>query len=685
MLKLARVFSALAIFSASLTLLGYGAHIYSLTRIRPGFNGMSILTAIVLILLAVGVLATTARRERLRAVAGAISAALILPVLLSYLLTGSDTLSVPLAIQVFGSPPQEVGRTALATAVACLLLAIAILLRRLRPRIADLASGLVAAISATGLLGYLYEVPDLHAFWVFNTMAVHTAISLLLLAIAVIFAAPGVGWSGVITSPTEGGSATRRQLSVLLIPPAMGWLLLNAVNQQKLGTGTAMALMVITMVWPLALLILRDGRTLVALDNARRGRAELQQRHADDLEKKLFDQANELEAASADRQATEAMLSNAQRMETLGQLTGGIAHDFNNLLMAISGNLQLLRRKLPKDMPEHRYVENAMSATDKGAKVTGQLLAFSRSQRLSVGAINVQKSMLNAQALIGNALGPGIHLKLAAEPDLWANSDQDQLELALLNLAVNARDAMPQGGTIELTSEAITLEGQWVEIRLRDTGTGMTPDVLARAAEPFFTTKERGKGTGLGLAQVHGFVLQCGGKLEIESAVGVGTTVHIKLPRAAAPQLQEPPTAPPTAVLPRGERRAIVIDDDEAVRSVVVDALADLGFEVRAADGGEAGLAMLKDFRPDVAVIDFLMPGMNGAEVARAAQKLHHGLPIVFVSGYSDTVALDQIVDAVVLRKPFEITDLERALIAVLDLDFSQGLRFYNSGIALLG
>lgn len=684
MLKLARFFSALAIFSASLTLFGYGAHIYALTWIRPGFNGMSILTAIVLILLAVAVLATTAKRERLRAVASGLSALLIVPILLSYLLKGTDTLSVPLAIRFFSAPPQEAGRTALATAVACLLLAIAILVRRSHPRTADLAAGLVAAISATGLLGYLYGVPDLYAFWVFNTMAIHTAVSLLLLAVAVIFSVPGVGWSGVITSPTAGGRATRRQLSVLLIPPAMGLLLLQAINQQKLGSGAAMALMVITMVWPLALLILRDGRTLVALDNARRGRAELQQRHAEDLERKLFDQAKELEAASAARRATEALLSNAQRMETLGQLTGGIAHDFNNLLMAISGNLQLLRRKLPKSMPEHRYVENAMTATEKGAKVTGQLLAFSRSQRLSVEAINVQKSMLNAQALIGNALGPGIHLQLAAERDLWANSDQDQLELALLNLAVNARDAMPQGGTIELTS-AVSEDAQWVVIRLRDNGTGMPPEVLARAAEPFYTTKERGKGTGLGLAQVHGFVLQCGGTLEMESTVGLGTTVHIKLPLAAAPQIQESSRGPSTAVLPRGERRAVVIDDDDAVRNVIVDALADLGFEVRSADQGETGLTLLQDYRPDVAVIDFLMPGMNGAEVARAAQKLHERLPIVFISGYSDTVALDQIADAVVLRKPFEISDLERALIAVLDLDVSQGLRFYNSGVAPLG
>lgn len=683
MLKIARLLATLAAISAALTLLGHGANVFPSTPMAPSFRGMSTLTAVVLILLASAGVATTVGKDRIRIAAAVLAGGIAVPVLISYLVFGNDLLSVDMAVRVFQVPQEEAGRTGLAAAFACLLLTIAMLLRRSHPRTADLAAGLVAFIAATGLLGRVYGVPHLYAFLLFNTMAVHTAFSLLLLAMAIIFSVPGVGWSGIVTSPTAGGRATRRQLSMLLIPPTMGLLLLNAVNQQKLDTGTAMALMVISMVWPLALLILRDGRTLVELDNARRSRAELQQRHAEQLQRELSDQARQLEAASAERQATEARLSTAQRMETLGQLTSGIAHDFNNLLMAISGNLQLLRRKLPKDHAEHRYVDNALNATQKGAKVTGQLLAFSRSQRLSVGAVDVHKAMANAHALIGNALGPGIHLSLSADPDLWAQSDQDQLELALLNLAVNARDAMPGGGTIKLSAEASD-DGEWVVIRLSDTGTGMPPDVLARAVEPFFTTKERGKGTGLGLAQVHGFALQCGGKLDVESSVGAGTTVQVKLPRMSTPSIKDSASTPPAAVLPTGERRAIVIDDDEAVRNVVVDALTALGFEVCSAPEGEAGLALLKDFRADVAIIDFLMPRMNGAQVARAAQKLHPGLPVVFVSGYSDTLALDEITDAVVLRKPFEISDLERALLTVLDLETARGLQFYDSSAAPL-
>jgi signal transduction histidine kinase/ActR/RegA family two-component response regulator len=685
MLKIARLLAFLAGLSGMLTLVGYGTHTYALTWVRPGFRGMSIVTALALVLMAGSVLATASARERWRTATAGGAGLLMLAMLASYLTTGADAISAPLAVGIFGAPAEFAGRTAVATCVASLLLAAALLLRRINPLTADLAAGSVAAISATGLLGYVYGVPDLYAFWIFNSMAVHTAASLLLLSIATIFSSPGTGWASIFASDTAGGKTTRRQLTVLLIPPMAGWLLLNAADAQQMSHGTAMALMVVSMIWPLAFLILRDGRSLVALETSQHHQAEQEQQHRKELENRLAAQALALEKASEDRLATEAALNNAQRMETLGQLSGGIAHDFNNLLMAISGNLQLLRRKLPKGMPEHRHVDNAMIATDKGAKVTGQLLAFSRSQRLSVEVVDVAASMANAQALIGNALGPGIQLQVAALPGLWAKTDHNQLELALLNLAMNGRDAMPLGGTIELSSESSD-DGQWVVVRLRDAGTGMSPDILAKAAEPFFTTKEQGKGTGLGLSQVHGFVLQSGGKLHIDSKLGKGTTVQIMLPRVGAPaQVSEDRLADaPTAKQLGLERQAIVIDDDESVRSVVVEALGDLGFAVRAAENGESGLEMLQGFRPDVAVIDFLMPGINGAQVARAAQTLHQGLPIVFISGYADTLALDGISGALVLRKPFDMVDLERSLSVVLDRQIVADVPFGRPGMAPL-
>jgi CheY-like chemotaxis protein len=367
----------------------------------------------------------------------------------------------------------------------------------------------------------------------------------------------------------------------------------------------------------------------------------------------------------------------AQRMEAVGQLTGGIAHDFNNLLMAVRGNLDLMQRKLaPTEERLHRYLENAIAATDKGAKVTGQLLAFSRSQKLQVRPIELDPVLASARELIGSSLGPLIEISLMLDTaTTWVMTDPDQLELAILNLAVNARDAMPDGGTLRIESgPSVTRLGDerdesgYIFIRVIDTGAGMTDEVAAHAIEPFFTTKARDKGTGLGLAQVYGFVRQCGGDLRIVSAVGSGTSVEILLP-CAEPALEAAQSSPSNdgmAIAAGSGRSVLVVDDDDAVRAVIVDALLAAGFQVHEASNGEAGLSLLDSTAPVAAVIDFLMPGMNGAEVARLAQQRRPGLPIVFVSGYSDTVALNGIMGAVVLRKPFDIGALDRALSSVL-------------------
>ncbi|RZA26165.1 MAG: response regulator [Proteobacteria bacterium] len=284
---------------------------------------------------------------------------------------------------------------------------------------------------------------------------------------------------------------------------------------------------------------------------------------------------------------------------------------------------------------------------------------------------DIQAVLTSAHALIGNALGPGISLTLQGTPGLWARTDPDQLELALLNLAVNARDAMPEGGSIAIDS-CVSVDGRSVDLWLTDTGKGMSPEVLARATEPFFTTKERGKGTGLGLAQVHGFVQQCEGHLAIQSQSGQGTTVRISLPRVEPLVTAEDHAARQDEMqegLALARLCALVVDDDAAVREVIVAGLEHLGFEVQAAVDGKAGLASIQARQPDIVVIDFLMPGMNGAALGKAAQAQYPALPIVFVSGYSDTLALNGIANAVVLRKPFRIEDLHRAVRAVLDHD----------------
>jgi signal transduction histidine kinase/CheY-like chemotaxis protein len=539
-------------------------------------------------------------------------------------------------------------------------------------------SGLGLVIAGTALLGYLYGVADLYALPMFNSMGLNTAVALTLLAVAEVLVEPQRGWASVIVSREIGGGATRRQLSFIAVPVIAGWVLLRATGAAQIGPGAAMALLVIITVVPLGVLILRDGRILNALDRAHRDRADVQAKFSSDMKLKLAEQAAQLDHDGAVRTKAEAAMYRAQRMEAVGQLTGGIAHDFNNLLMAVRGNLELMQRKLsPEEERLHRYLENAVAATDKGAKVTAQLLAFSRSQKLQVRPVELDPVLNSARELIGSSLGPLIEIHLALDTaSAWAATDPDQLELAILNLAVNARDAMPDGGTLRIESGPCRTrlgdeadETSYISIRVIDTGAGMAEDVAAHAIEPFFTTKERDKGTGLGLAQVYGFVRQCGGDLRIISAIGAGTSVEILL-RCAEPSLEALPAEANTRGTANAGARlgqeVLVVDDDDAVRAVIVDALIAAGFRVLEASSGEAGLSLLEANSPVAAVIDFLMPGMNGAEVARLAQRRRPGLPIVFVSGYSDTVALDGIMGAVVLRKPFDIGALDRALSSVL-------------------
>ena len=440
-----------------------------------------------------------------------------------------------------------------------------------------------------------------------------------------------------------------------------------------------MALLVVLTIVPLAVLILRDGRLLSALEAERRTKAELQASVQVDLERRLAEQATQLAIEGGERLRAEAALNRAQRMEAVGQLTGGIAHDFNNLLMAVGGNLQLLTKRLAEDHPGRRYALNAAEAVDRGAKLTGQLLAFSRTQRLEARPVELDPVLTSARELIGVALGPLIEVRLElGAPGAWASTDPDQLELAILNLALNARDVMPEGGVLTVTSgpcrDRLSPDGDeadYVSVRVCDTGPGMSPEVAEKAVEPFFTTKERGKGTGLGLAQVYGFVRQCGGDLRIGRAPGGGASIQLLFPCASPVTSSEARSSAShraaASSTPSASRRSLlVIDDDDSVRSVLVDALRAGGYQVVEASDGASGLEALPQLQPSAAIIDFIMPGMNGAEVARRARLVMPTLPIVFVSGYFDTVALDGISGAIVVRKPVDIDALQLTISAVL-------------------
>jgi PAS domain S-box-containing protein len=368
----------------------------------------------------------------------------------------------------------------------------------------------------------------------------------------------------------------------------------------------------------------------------------------------------------------EEALRQSQKMEAVGQLTGGIAHDFNNLLQAVHGNLDLIRRK-PSSDKVLRWAENGLQATARGTKLTAQLLAFSRAQRLELRAVALSPLILNIEELLQRTLGPSIRVRLDLRTDDAAvMADPTQLEMALLNLAINSRDAMPTGGEVTISSSRRLVEddpqlkpGAYLEVRVSDTGEGMPANVIGRAFDPFFTTKEVGKGTGLGLSQVYGMAIQAGGTARIESRPGQGTSVSIWLrctdrPTEAGTMVHSDAQSADTAP----GRTVLVIDDDPDVRRLLADTIEALGYRALQASNGPAGLEVLDSSKPDIVVVDFAMPGMNGAEVAAEIRKRRPGLPIVFASGYSDTDAIDRSLGptATVLRKPFGVAELEAML-----------------------
>ncbi|MBW8752663.1 MAG: response regulator [Sphingomonadales bacterium] len=662
-----------------LTLAGYAFDVPAFIALHTGLQAMSPLTAAVLLLLTLSTLALSYREARLVAAAAALAGALGLAVLVSHLLAGADAISPWLVASMTGAANLPVGRMSIATAFALLLVALALPLRRGQPLAADLSAGAALLIASTALLGYLYGVGDLYALPIFNSMALHTAIALVLLAWAALTVEPRLGWASMVGSDDIGGGPTRRQFALMLLPVVAGLVLTRSAHARSLGPAIAMSLLVIVTIVPWILLVLRDGHVMNALDRARHDQARDKDVMAREMSKQLALQARQLARESAERAKAEEAVNRTQRLELIGRLTGSIAHDFNNLLMAVRGNLEMLEARLPPDDARlQRYIANALSGADKGTQITEQLLAFSRSQRMEVRPAEIDPAMVAAKLLIGTSLGPHVNLTLDLRAEgLWAMTDPRQLELAILNLAMNARDAMPDGGHITIESRAggelldgATRETPCVMVRVVDDGAGMEPEILERATEPFFTTRALGQGTGLGLAQVDGFVRQCRGELRLASVPGIGTSVEMLFRETDADPEPAAPAAEPgrTDIAPHGAgQQIVVIDDDDGVRAVIADGLTHAGFEVLEAKDGETGLALIRQHAPAAAVIDFLMPGLNGAEVARRAQLHRPNLPIIFVSGYSDTVALEGVAGAVVLRKPFDIKRLNLALHSVLD------------------
>lgn len=372
---------------------------------------------------------------------------------------------------------------------------------------------------------------------------------------------------------------------------------------------------------------------------------------------------DKLRAEINQRKKAETALVQSQKMEAVGQLTGGLAHDFNNLLTAVVGSLDLIRAR-SSDQRTMRLAENALRAAERGSKLTGQLLAFSRTQKLATAPTDINALIEDMADLFLQSLGTNINVETALAAELpTAMADANQLELALLNLALNARDAMPEGGTLTIATGFDDSVAGSILITVSDTGTGMPPDILARAFDPFFTTKPPGKGTGLGLAQVYGIVRQLGGEISVQTEVGKGTTFRISLMSTDRACEAHPATNGPDNG--RHFETLLVVDDDADVREVMTGVLADVGYRIHEASNGALALGTLK---ADLLIVDFAMPGMNGAELAYAVRQHTPDQRILFVSGFSDSTALEKAVgDAPILRKPFRPVELAEAVRTSLD------------------
>ncbi len=362
-------------------------------------------------------------------------------------------------------------------------------------------------------------------------------------------------------------------------------------------------------------------------------------------------------ADTTERRQTEQALRQAQKMEAVGQLTGGVAHDFNNLLTAIMGSLELLQTRMAQGRFKEldRYITAAQGASRRAAALTNRLLAFSRQQTLEPRAVDANQLIGGTEELVRRTVGPAIAVEVAAAARLWTTMvDPNQLESALLNLCINARDAMPEGGRLTIATGNCTLDtaaagqrelppGQYISLSVSDTGTGMAPEVIARAFDPFFTTKPVGQGTGLGLSMIYGFARQSGGQVRISSKPGRGTTMRLYLPRyvgtANAADVPAEAAAAPRAG--QGET-VLIVDDEPTVRMLVAEVLEDLGYVAVAAADGAAGLAVLRsDARVDLLITDLGLPGgMNGRQVADAGRLLRPGLRVLFITGYADSAAI---------------------------------------------
>jgi signal transduction histidine kinase/CheY-like chemotaxis protein len=504
---------------------------------------------------------------------------------------------------------------------------------------------------------------------------------------------PMTGWTVAIGLPMEFVDAPLRHAQlvafggggvVLGLSLVLGWWMARAIRRPV--QALTMATKALGKGEPIGELV-GGVRELDVVSNELRRAADALARNREDLESTVAERTRELAAANerlraeidAREQAQSALLQ-AQKMEAMGQLTGGVAHDFNNLLTAVSGSLTLLEQRV-SDEKSLRLLRTAQRGASQGAKLTESLLAFARQQRLNPIPADLNSIIADMTQMLRPSLGPTVEIRHALAADLWpALVDTSQIETALLNVALNARDAMPEGGTMLIETANIAADNEdlpkevaacdCVLVSVRDTGSGMSREVLDRVFEPFFTTKEVGKGTGLGLSMVFGVVRQSGGTVRILSRLREGTTVQIYLPRA----IDNTGSAIGRATQARapGGGDILVVDDDPDVRWIIAQDLQEMGYAVSEADSGRAALTILESDAPcDLLVADLVMPGLSGLDTLRLARRSRPDLKVLFVSGYADLSRFGaNLSNYALLKKPFKLEALAEAVRAALERVF---------------
>ncbi len=422
--------------------------------------------------------------------------------------------------------------------------------------------------------------------------------------------------------------------------------------------------------------------TFVSLaKSALRGRRRQYEARArlEELNKLAADLEQRVEERTAERESAMAQLHEAQKLETLGQLTGGVAHDFNNLLTPITGALDILQKKYgDTDERSARLLSNALQAADRAKILLQRLLGFARRQSLRTHSVDIGALLSGMRDLVSSSVGPTVEVHFRVDPDLSsALVDPNQLELAILNLAVNARDAMPQGGPLTILAEEVAIgpqsspklkPGLYIRLSVIDAGCGMDSETLSRAVEPFYSTKAFGRGTGLGLSMVHGLAAQLGGGFALTSALGEGTRVDLYLPVAAEDASTERRPVPESMKTVGRRLSVLLIDDEPLVRTATAEMIRDLGHHVEEAGGGAEALARLDDgLSVDVVITDYMMPGIDGGTLSRRIAQTHPDVPVLLITGY--TGPTDDVLHLPSLAKPFGQAEIAEALGSLFEDD----------------